>query len=214
MDAVQEKRLAAEAAAAMVEDGMALGLGTGSTAGLFIEAVAARGLELRCVATSAATAALARELGLAVEPFDDLGRLDLAVDGADQIAADGWVVKGGGGAHAREKIVAAAADRFVVIASSGKLVERVAPPLPVELSAFGLNATMRALGDVTLRDAPPSPDGGVIADWLGPLDDPEAVAARLDATPGVLAHGLFEPALVSLVLVGRGGAVERLPPGS
>jgi len=189
---------------------MSVGLGTGSTVADFLSALAARKLDLRCVATSLRTEQAAAKLGLPVEPFDRLDRLDIAVDGADQIAPDGWIVKGGGGAHTREKIAAAAASRFVVIASSDKLVERIAPPVPLELSPYGLAATLRVLGEATLRNAPPSPDGGVIADYLGPVDDPAALAATLDATPGIVAHGLFEPALVSLVLVGRGDTVERI----
>jgi ribose 5-phosphate isomerase A len=119
-------------------------------------------------------------------------------------------VKGGGAAHTREKVVAAAADRFLVIASSDKIVDAIAPPVPLELLAFGASATLRALGPAALRDVPPSPDGGLIADWTGPVDDPAALAARLDAIPGVVEHGLFPPALVSDVLVGRGDAVARL----
>ena len=167
-------------------------------------ALAARGLAIRCVATSPATERAARELGLQVEPFDRLDRLDIAIDGADQVTPDGWLVKGGGGAHFREKIVAAAAERFVVIVDSGKPVEELSPPVPLELSSFGLRATLRALGEAELRDAPPSPDGGVLADYLGPVGDPAALAARLAATPGVVDHGLFGPELVSDVLVGRG----------
>ena len=210
MTAEHEKRSAAETAADLVDDGMSVGLGTGSTVADFLSALAARKLDLRCVATSLRTEQAAAKLGLPVEPFDRLDRLDIAVDGADQIAPDGWIVKGGGGAHTREKIAAAAASRFVVIASSDKLVERIAPPVPLELSPYGLAATLRVLGEATLRNAPPSPDGGFIADYLGPVDDPAALAATLDATPGIVAHGLFEPALVSLVLVGRGDTVERI----
>jgi ribose 5-phosphate isomerase A len=212
-DVEQEKRLAAKAAAELVEDGMRVGLGTGSTAIYFLEALAARGLDLRCVATSPATESGALALGLRVESFtgpEALARLDLAVDGADQVAADGWIVKGKGGAHTREKIVAAAADRFVVAVSSNKLVERVSAPVPLELAAFGLAATLERVGDPRLRDAPPTPDGGVLADWLGAVGDPAELARRLSATPGVVGHGLFSPDLVSDVLVGRGDAVERL----
>jgi ribose 5-phosphate isomerase A len=210
MDVEREKQLAAEAAAALVEDGMTVGLGTGSTVAHLLPAVAARGIRLRCVATSPPTEEAAHRLGLDVVPFRDLDRLDLAIDGADQVAPDGWLVKGGGGAHTREKVVAAAADRFVVIVSSDKMVERISAPIPLELLAFGLAATLRALRDVRLRDVPPSPDSGVIADYLGPVDDPAALAARLSATPGVVDHGLFPPALVSEVLVGRGDGVERI----
>lgn len=210
IDVELEKRVAAEAAAELVEDGMTVGLGTGSTVAYLLTALAARGLDIRCVATSVRTEDIGHELGLEVEPFEKLDRLDIAIDGADQIAASGWLVKGGGAAHTHEKIVAVAADRFVVIASSDKLVEALAPPVPLELLAYGLAATLRALAPVELRDVPRSPDGGVIADYLGPIDDPRALAARLSGTPGVVEHGLFPPELVADILVGRGGEVERL----
>jgi ribose 5-phosphate isomerase A len=209
-DTEAEKRLAAEAAAELVEDGMAVGLGTGSTVAHLLPALAARELRIRCVATSPRTATAAEELGISVEPFERLERLDIAIDGADQVAPDGWLVKGGGGAHTREKIVAAAAERFVVIVDSGKPVEQIAPPIPLELQSFGLRSTLRELGAVRLRDAPPSPDGGVIADYVGEVDEPGGLAARLAAIPGVVEHGLFPPDLVSDVLVGRAGEVERL----
>jgi ribose 5-phosphate isomerase A len=209
-----EKRAAAEAAAALVEDGSTLGLGSGSTAGHLLPALAARKLDLRCVATSPATEEQARRLGFQMEPFDRLDRLDLAIDGADQIDRSGWLVKGGGGAHTREKVVAAAAARFVVIVSSDKLVEALSPPVPLELLPYGHHATLRRLAPVTLRDAPPSPDGGVIADHLGPIADPAELAARLAAVPGVVEHGLFPPELVTEVLVGRGAEVHHFVPGS
>ena len=206
-----EKRCAAEAAATLVQDGMAVGLGTGSTVAFLLPALAERGLDLRCVATSPATEAAARELGLSVESFAGaaaLPRLDIAIDGADQVAPDGWLVKGGGGAHTREKTVAAAAERFVVIVSSDKLVEELSPPIPLELHAFGLASTLRRLGVVSLRDAPPSPDGGVIADLAESFADPRELAARLAADPGVVEHGLFPPELVSEVVVASGDDVE------
>ena len=119
-----EKRAAAEAAAELVRDGDKVGLGTGSTVAPMLPALAARKLNIRCVATSIATEVAARALGIEVEPFEQLDRLDIAIDGADQIDPEGWLVKGGGGAHTREKVVAAAATRFVVIASSDKVVDR------------------------------------------------------------------------------------------
>jgi ribose 5-phosphate isomerase A len=207
-----EKRAAAEEAARLVENGMSVGLGTGSTVGFFLPALAERRLEVRCVATSDRTERAARALGLPVEPFETLDRLDLAIDGVDQIDPAGWLVKGGGAAHTREKIVAAAADRFVVIASADKLVQTLAPPVPLELLFFGVQATLRALGAAELRDGPRSPDGGVIADYVGPVDDPGELAERLAATPGVVEHGLFPPELVSEILVGRDGGVERIEP--
>ncbi|HEY7380135.1 MAG TPA: ribose 5-phosphate isomerase A [Gaiella sp.] len=211
-DVEQEKRLAAQAAAELVEDGMTVGLGTGSTVGHLLTALAARGLSLRCVATSAQTDAAARALGLPVESFagpDALPELDIAIDGADQIAPDGWVMKGGGGAHTREKVVAAAARRFVVMASSDKLVEHLGPPVPLELLTYGLAATLAYLDLVTVRDAPPSPDGGVIADYHGDIADPGDLAISLSRVPGVVEHGLFQPSLVSEIIVARGGEVER-----
>jgi len=211
-DLEREKRLAAEAAAELVEDGMLLGLGTGSTVAHFLPAVARRAVSVRCVATSPGTERAALELGLRVEPFDELDRLDLAVDGADQIDPSGWLVKGGGAAHTREKVVAAAAERFVVVASSDKAVAALGPPVPLELLAYGLQATLRALAPVELRDVPPSPDGGVIADYLGPVGDPAELAARLAATPGVVEHGLFGPELVDEILVARGDQIERRRP--
>jgi ribose 5-phosphate isomerase A len=201
VDAQREKQLAAEAAAALVEDGMSVGLGTGTTVALLLPALAARGLSLRCVATSLQTERRAREFGLRVESFNGIARLDVAIDGADQIAPDRWLVKGGGAAHTREKVVAAAADRFVVIASSDKLVARIRPPVPLELLAFGLAATLRRLEPARLRDVPPSPDGNPIADYLGDVRDPAELAARLDATAGLVEHGLFPPALVTDVIV-------------
>ena len=212
MSTEHEKQVAAEAAALLVEDGMKVGLGTGTTVAYLLPALARRGLSLRCVATSERTAKHAVDLGLAVEPFSTFDSLDIAIDGADQIAPDGWLIKGGGGAHTREKIVARAAARFVVIGDSTKPVPALHPPVPLELLQFGQPAIMRELGDVTLREAPPSPDGGAIADYHAPFDDPSALAARLAATPGVIGHGLFEPELVSEILIGRGDEVERVQP--
>ena len=200
------KRAAAEQAAELVRDGMRFGLGTCSTVAHLLPALARRGLrDLRCVATSVATEVQARELGIPVEPFDTLERLDIAIDGADQVTPDRWLVKGGGGAHTREKIVAAAADRFVVIVSEDKLVDALTPPVPLELLAFGMRATLGRLApDAVLRaGAPASPDGGVIADYTGEVGDPAALAALLAGTPGVVDHGLFEPSLVADVVVGR-----------
>jgi len=206
----REKQLAARAAAALVHDGMTVGLGTGSTVAFLLPALASRRLAIRCVATSDETLRRAGELGLPVEQVDTIDLLDIAIDGADQVTPDGWLIKGGGGAHTREKVVAASASRFVVIGDSTKPVDVLRPPVPVELLSFGLPATLRHLGSVTIREGwPPSPDGGVIADYHGPIDDPASLAAWLEATPGVVGHGLFEPRLTSDVIIGRGGAVEH-----
>jgi ribose 5-phosphate isomerase A len=198
-----EKQAAAEAAAELVPDGARIGLGTGSTVAHLLPALAARDLDITCVATSVATERAAAELGLRVVAFDELDRLDIAIDGADQIDPANWIIKGGGGAHTREKIVAAAADRFVVIASAEKVVGALRPPVPLELLAYGLAATLRALTPVELRDVPPSPDSGVIADYQGGVEDPLALAAWLAAMPGVVDHGLFPPSLTSDIVVAR-----------
>jgi ribose 5-phosphate isomerase A len=191
---------------------MTVGLGTGSTVAHLLPALAHRGLSgIRCVATSVATEEQARGLGVPVEEFSSLERLDIAIDGTDQVTPDGWLIKGGGAAHQREKIVAAAAERFVVIADSSKPVDSLSPPVPLELLAFGLASTLARLGhEVELRDVPRSPDGGVIVDYRGEIDDPASLAAQLDADPGISSHGLFAPYMVSEVLVGAGDVVNRL----
>jgi ribose 5-phosphate isomerase A len=218
-DLDSEKKLAADAAAELIEDGMKVGLGTGSTVAHLLPAIAARRLDdLRCVATSVATEEHAKALGIPVEPFERLERLDIAVDGADQIAPDRWLVKGGGGAHTREKIVASSAELFVVIADSSKTVERIEAPIPLELASFGLASTLARvsaeLGEVELRpDTPPSPDGGLIADYGGEVGDPAELAGRLASIPGVVDHGLFTATMVSEVLIGRGDGVKALGAG-
>ena len=208
-----EKLVVARAAADIVESGMILGLGTGSTVAYLLPALAARRLDVRCVTSSRATERAARDLGMRVESFSGPGapaRVDLAIDGADQVAPSGWLVKGGGAAHTREKALAAAAERFVVIVGSNKTVDRLSPPIPLELLEYGLAATLARLGRVRLRDVPRSPDGGAIADYLGEVEDPDTMAARLSSTTGVIEHGLFGPALVSEILVARGERVDRL----
>lgn len=204
-----QKRAAAEAAAALVEDGMRVGLGTGTTVAPLLDLLGARGLTLRCVATSPATQSAALAAGLDLVPFGELPELDIAIDGADQIGPGPWLVKGGGRAHTREKIVAAAAARFVVIASAEKRVDRIGPPVPVELLAFGAPATLARLEALQPRGGPPSPDGGVIADWTAPVEAPAELARRLDAEPGVVSHGLFAPELVTDVIVAGPGGVEH-----
>jgi ribose 5-phosphate isomerase A len=213
MTVEQEKQLAAAASAELVEDGMTVGLGTGSTVAYLLPVLARRGLGIRCVATSPRTEDAARALGIRVEPFDSIDRFDIAIDGADQIAPDGWLVKGGGAAHTREKLVEAAADRFVVIADSSKTVQALHPPVPLELLAYGLASTLRRLGPVELRNVARTPDGGVIADYRGPIGDPATLAARLSATAGVVEHGLFPPSMVSEIVVARGTQVDRISLG-
>ena len=206
----------------MVSDGMRVGLGTGSTVAYLLPALGERELmDVTCVATSPATGRAARALGLTVRDVDSLDELDLAIDGADQIDPAGWLVKGGGGAHTREKIVAAAARRFVVIASADKTVAELAPPVPLELMRFGLHTTLGALAKARLRPPSPdraystssrweqSPDRGVIADYLGTIGDPRELSARLSAVPGVVEHGLFPPEMVSVILIAGENGVER-----
>jgi len=164
--------------------------------------------EAREAATSPRTQEVARSLGLHVERFN-VDRLDLAIDGADQISPEGWLVKGGGGAHTREKLVAIAADRFVVIGDSTKTVPALHAPVPLELISFGLESTLARLGNARSRDFPPSPNGGIIADFFGEVGDPTTLAVMLQAMPGVLSHGLFPPEMVSTIFVGRGGSVQR-----
>jgi ribose 5-phosphate isomerase A len=210
MSIEREKQLAAEAAAELVEDGMTVGLGTGSTVAFLLPALARRSLDILCAATSPRTEDAATKLGLRIEEVARIDRFDITIDGADQVAPDGWLVKGGGGAHTREKIIAGAAGRFVVIVDSTKPVQAIHSPVPLELLSFGLRATMRRVSPVSLRDVPPSPDGGVIADYHGPVGDPAELAAWLSSTPGIVEHGLFPPDMVATVLVGRRESVDRI----
>jgi ribose 5-phosphate isomerase A len=206
------KRAAASAAALLVEDEMRVGLGTGTTTAYLFGALAQRKLrDIRCVASSPATERAAEAAGLRLTTLAELGgALEITIDGADQIDPDGWLVKGGGGAHAREKILAAAASRFVVIASAEKAVTALGPPVPLEIMRFGAPYTLAALAPSRLRECPPSPDGNLIADYLGPVEDPARLAARIASTPGVVAHGLFEPALVADILIaGTDGVAHR-----
>ncbi|MDO5646640.1 ribose-5-phosphate isomerase RpiA [Paracoccus sp. (in: a-proteobacteria)] len=224
------KLAASQAAVALVTDGMRLGLGTGSTAAIMVRELAARvaaeGLTLRCAATSQATADLAASLGLTVEPLDQIGWLDLTIDGADEVDPDLHLIKGGGAAHLREKIVAAASDRMVVIADPGKVVEQLgAFPLPVEVLAFGFETTRtlirRALDGLDLgetdvlqrlRGSDPviTDEGNLILDLhLKAIPDAPALARALSAIPGVVEHGLFL-GLCDLAIIGRpdGSVVE------
>ncbi|MCL2769096.1 MAG: ribose-5-phosphate isomerase RpiA [Solirubrobacterales bacterium] len=207
----ERKRAAARAAAALVDDGMRVGLGTGSTVAHLLPALAERRLPaLRCVATSPATARAAAALGLELVDLDELdGKLDVAIDGADEIDPGGWAIKGGGAAHTREKIVAAAARRFIVIASAEKSVGTLTPPVPLEILRFGATATLAAVAPARLRGVDPSPDGNLIADHLGAIHDPRALARHLADTPGVVEHGLFPPELISELLIAGAHGVEH-----
>ena len=205
------KRAAAEAALAEVRPGMRLGLGTGSTAWHFVDLLGARvslGFACLCVPTSERTDAQAKSLGIPLTDLDATPRLDLTVDGADEIAPDLTLIKGAGGALLREKIVAAASGRMIVIADASKTVETLGGryPLPIEVNAFGLEVTTRAVAAVMkdagaeggpllrARDGKPfvSDGGHLILDaFFGRISAPEALSLALSAIPGVVEHGLF-----------------------
>jgi ribose 5-phosphate isomerase A len=203
-----EKAVAARAAAGLVDDGMTVALGSGTTVALVAAALGAAGSRARYGAASPATALAATTAGLTLVDDASTPRYDLAIDGADEVAPDGWAIKGGGGAHTRERILIAAAERFVCVVGAAKLVDRLSWPVPLELQPFALASTLARLPGAVLRDAPPTADGGVLADLPVALDDPAAVAARLDATPGVVDHGLFSPEVVRELLVARGDEVQ------
>lgn len=211
MDARQLKIKAAEAALSHVEDGMRLGIGTGSTAEEFVRLLAekvADGLSVRGVPTSERTARLCVELGVPLNSLDELPELDLAVDGADEVDRELRLIKGGGGALLREKIVAAASRRMIVIADSSKLVDVLGRfPLPIEVNRFGLRATVEAIrraasglgleGDLSVRAAaggePFVTDGGhlIVDASFSRIPDTRALADALNRIPGVAEHGLF-----------------------
>jgi ribose 5-phosphate isomerase A len=223
------KESAARAALDLVEDGMQLGLGTGSTAARFVKAVGervAQGLRVLCVTTSEITRVQAEGLGIPLTTLDETPRLDLTVDGADEIDDQLRLIKGGGGALLREKIVATASDRMVVIADDSKLVARLGTyPLPVEVVRFGLLATMRLIeaiavetgchGEIKLRpgtgDAPFVTDqGNLIVDCaFGAIPEPEVLAFALKRIPGVVEHGLFL-GIADLAIVAGSDGVKML----
>jgi ribose 5-phosphate isomerase A len=207
MSADAQKAAAAAAAADLIEGGMTVGLGSGSTAALFVRALAARGLSIRAVATSDATASLARELGIEVMELDSVPRIDLTVDGADQIGPGLALIKGGGAALLREKLVWEASDRCVAIADAGKVEGPFGRyPLPIEVVAFGhattaarIDAALEAQGlgvRCALRQIGSDPvrtdSGNLIYDApCGAIADPAALAVALKALTGVVEHGLF-----------------------
>jgi ribose 5-phosphate isomerase A len=222
-DRDQRKREAAERALELVAPGMKLGLGSGSTARHFVELLGKRvagGLEIRCAATSEATEAQAKALGIPLSSLDGLLELDLTVDGADEIDPKLRLIKGGGGALLREKIVAAASKRMVVIADSTKLVARLgAFPLPIEVVPFGLAATRRHIerafaqlglaGPIRLRgESPPFvTDGGhyILDCSLGAIAEPEELSQILAPIPGVVEHGLFIGLARAAIIAGAEG---------
>jgi ribose 5-phosphate isomerase A len=224
------KALAAERALELVEPGMKLGLGTGSTAAKFVELLAKKvkaGFEVLCVPTSEDTRILAARLGVPLTTLDDHPALDLTVDGADEIDASLRLVKGGGGALLREKIVAMASDRMVVIADQGKLVKTLGKfPLPIEIVRFGAKATLAMIadaaedvnceGEIALRrlngEFFVTDSGNYIADCaFGEIAEPEALADVLEMIPGVVEHGLFL-GIADLAIVAGPSGVQILEP--
>lgn len=220
------KKMAALRALELVTPGMRLGLGTGSTAKHFVDGLGekcAAGLEVRCVPTSEETRQQAEGLNIPLVNLDELGGLDLTVDGADEMDAGLSLIKGGGAALLREKIVAAASVRMIVIADDSKLVERLgAFPLPVEVNPFAHETTAQMIceaisanglaGDVTLRSAetPVVTDGGhYIYDCaLGQIDDPTSLSEDILNIPGVVEHGLFLGLATGAIIATQDGLKE------
>ena len=215
------KRRAGERAAEAVEDGTVVGLGTGSTAAYAIEAIGRAvedGLAVRGVPTSYQSRQLAIEVGIPLTTLEEVDGVDLAIDGADQVAG-GDLIKGGGAAHTREKVVDAAADRFLVVADPSKLVETLERPVPVEVlpdaRPVAADRIRELGGEPELREAERK-DGPVVTDngnlvldcAFGELDEPGELATSLSAIPGVLEHGLFV-GLADAVYVGTADGVER-----
>lgn len=220
-----DKKAAAIAAADEVKDGMLVGLGTGSTAFFLIEELGRRfaeGLRFRAVATSLASERQAKQLGIPVLPFSEVARIDLAIDGADEIDPQLRAIKGAGGAMLREKCVAASADRMVVIADSSKRVAQLGliMPVPCETLPFARAFVERALEDLGARVMLRMTDGtlyrtdqdNLIFDCrFGAITDPQRLAAHLSAIPGMLGHGLFVGEVDALYAAEHGSAtlIER-----
>jgi len=219
------KKLAAQRALELVKPGMKLGLGTGSTAAHFVNLLGARvaeGLNVVCVPTSERTRSQAQALSIPLATIEEVPELDLTVDGADEFDQKLRLIKGGGGAHLREKIVAMASKRMIIIVDSSKLVTVLGKfPLPVEVTPFGLKATLALMvqearaagcdGKIEVRKNPSghafvSDNGNHIVDcFFGAIPDPEALAARFAAIPGTVEHGLFLGIAKGVISAGPGG---------
>jgi ribose 5-phosphate isomerase A len=231
MDVDAQKQAAAARALDFVKPGMRLGLGTGTTARHFVELIGQRvrsGLDVVAVPTSEATRAQAAAAGIALRTLDEVPELDLTIDGADEISPDLTLIKGGGGALLREKIVATASKRMIVIADQSKYVSVLGRfPLPIEITPFGATATQRAIAAATAAAGCPGPamlrkdkhgqtyvtDGGhwILDAHLQRISDPRELAARLCTIPGVMEHGLFINNANAAILAGPHGVrvVER-----
>jgi len=217
----EQKQAAAEASIDYIEDGMIVGLGTGSCAAKMVDLVGARvkaGLDITGVPTSEATAAQARALGIKIVGFDEVKHLDLTIDGTDEVDNNRRLIKGGGGAHLREKIVASLSDKMIVIAEAKKRVAHLGKfKLPVEVIRFAAPALMpkmAALGCTpelrlnTEGDLFTTDEGNYIIDCdFGHIKDPDALALRLSATPGVVEHGLFI-GYADIILIGTDDGVQ------
>lgn len=217
---VEEKRAAGEAAAEMVRDGMVLGLGTGSTVAWTIKRIGEmveEGMEVLGVPTSYQAQELAIAAGIPLTSLDQDPVLDLAIDGADQIAADLTTIKGGGAAHAREKVVASSATWFVIVADSTKRVDLLSHPVPVEVLPFAASLAKRWIEELggtpvirqaKMKDGPVITDNGnfVIDADFGVIEDPGLLAAQLSEIPGVVEHGIFE--IVDQLIVVIDGQVK------
>jgi ribose 5-phosphate isomerase A len=231
MNADAQKRAAAVRALDFIRPGMRLGLGTGTTAQHFVDLLGERvkaGLEVVCVPTSEATRAQAAQLGIKLTTLDETPQLDLTIDGADEIAPDLTLIKGGGGALLREKIVASASAKMIVIADQSKLVPVLGRfPLPVEIAPFGARVTRRAVEAATAAAGCPGPalprlgkdghplvtDGGhwLLDAQLQHIAEPKTLAERLSAIPGVMEHGLFIGLAWTAIVAGPDGVrlIER-----
>lgn len=223
-DTENAKRLAGERAAELIEDGMTVGLGTGSTAHFMVERLGERvrdGLRVRCIPTSRRTEEQARRLNIPLTSFADVERLDLTIDGADEIGPELALIKGGGGALLREKLVAAASARLVVVADETKRVERLGRfPLPVEVVPFAWEVTARRVAGITrthpiLRRDGESPyltdNGNLILDcYCGAIDDPAALERELKLTVGVVECGLFVGMAEAAFIANARGEVELI----
>jgi ribose 5-phosphate isomerase A len=212
MDADAQRKAAGERAAEFVQDGMTIGYGTGRAANAALEALASRKMRVRGVPTSQRTVELCQRLGLPVVSLDDHPRLDLVIDGADEVDPHGQLLKGGGGAHIREKLVALASDRRIIAIEESKLVRRLGATreVPIEVVAFGWKGTLARIAGVlpgaARRDGPHSDNGGVIVEAPLPADaDLREVARALKEIPGVVDHGLFLDLSPTIVVGGASG---------
>jgi ribose 5-phosphate isomerase A len=220
---MDSKRRAAEKAVEFIKDGMVVGLGTGSTAFWAIEKIGENvknGMQLKAVATSVQTEKLARERNIPIVPFEEIEAIDLTIDGADEVDKHYNLLKGGGGALLREKIVAFHTSFYIVVVDESKLVEKLGRfPLPLEIVPFGADLTLHILqenfGKVNLRKSNgklySTDNGNLIADVHSfPIEEPARLDQELHAVPGVIETGLFSRSLVSKIIVGTKGSDIRI----